>query len=237
MIVAKKQFIGQLYSRILLVLICIILLAGCSTGNNIHNLTEEYLDIDFLDNQHFTYYYYKHDLDDLVFKYCEGIYYHLDNNQIVLTPRFLSNENYDISVLEVRDPKIQGGIRLKLDLGLDFEEGDYDIRLFLNDKVFCFSGTSIDTIVSEEEIDRFRIEIQLSETIRDGKPIPTYDLFRTKEYSIDDHASNLFYVKIPIDREDFYYLNDDKIKLQDIGDRYVFLRNRREVLKGEHVLN
>ncbi len=232
MIANKQLRIGII--NMVCILGLVILVYACNTVKNISPFqSKEYINIEFLDNNNFKFYYYEYnDFDNLMQKYCKGHYFRLDSNIYILKPDYFNNTDFDIYFLESQIDTLKDNVRLKMESGVECESG-FKTRLFIDKTELIFNGAKLDTVLNYRKINQVRVEISLTERLQNGNPTPTFKSIATKEIQLNNNNGNFLYLKIPVTKEMFYYKNEEEFKVKEFENHYYLFESKKQVEKRD----
>ena len=203
--------------------ILFLTILSCGSVKPFEDVNDEFARIKFLDNNHFKYFFYKSTIDSITHYYCRGHYIKLSNSKYQLFPDSINPNKFDVQYDQNMTDSAGNGTVIKISTDIIDAPTDlakYRITIINDSFNLVVHGTILDTIISVNKLNAFKIKVSLREDYTKLSPLPTFNSVTTDYIHLAD-KSNSVVIKIPVSLETFYYKYKKLIDLEDNGEYWV----------------
>jgi hypothetical protein len=226
----------RLFSKLLIFFIFGSLFSCRTSKIDTFSTDRENVTLKLLNNNRFSYVYYKlagMNYEDSKKLFCIGTYLKLSKNIYELYPDTFDNKSVEVSVNSVEN-NYNGNTHIRINTNIyPDRSNEYRIHLISDSLTWFFTGLRIDTVIDGNFLRNFIIEIILPEFYITGHPSAIYKSLVSEPIKITE--CRIVDVTLPITLDYFYYQNIGVIRLKDMGNYLLFLKDGRKIKKAKKI--
>jgi len=205
---------------------------SCKTKRIHIHIAQEFVSLKLDDAQTYRYLYYNLNYNSFTYNFNKGKYVHM-GKVYTLYPDSIDNNNYDVTVKQQVVDSIGKKTKIVIETNISGDYlSQYQLIIYNNYTAYSFKGIRIDTVFNYLNLKSFRIKIKIPDRYVNGSPSPSFISINTKAIAISQNT-NCIYVKIPIDRNVFFYSYQKEITLTEDG--MYWIKNGKKVLMRDEL--